>query len=193
MRPRCMRNSAMPERPSSCTAGRWPPIRAVAMPPTNSGSCSPRLASRRKRAVSSSRPSRSAGTMPRPSIILACSTPIPAASDLNKLGLMLAKAGQSEEARRLFEQAISIRRDDATAINNLGVLYTNTGRTNDAVAAFRYGIQVAPDEDILYLNLSRMWLRMGEREKARGVMRELLDRKPENAVALRALKELEVQ
>jgi tetratricopeptide (TPR) repeat protein len=111
----------------------------------------------------------------------------------NKLGLLLAKAGQSEEARRLFEQAISIRRDDATAINNLGVLYTNTGRTNDAVAAFRYGIQVAPDEDILYLNLSRMWLRMGEREKARGVMQELLDRKPESAVAMRALKELEVQ
>jgi tetratricopeptide (TPR) repeat protein len=111
----------------------------------------------------------------------------------NKLGLLLAKAGQSEEARRLFEQAISIRRDDATAINNLGVLYTNTGRINDAVAAFRYGIQVAPDEDILYLNLSRIWLRMGEREKVRGMMRELLDRKPENAVALRALKELEVQ
>jgi tetratricopeptide (TPR) repeat protein len=111
----------------------------------------------------------------------------------NKLGLMLAKAGQSEEARRLFEQAISIRRDDATAINNLGVLYTNTGRTNDAVAAFRYGIQVAPDEDILYLNLSRMWLRMGEREKARGVMRELLDHKPGHPLALQALKELEVQ
>jgi hypothetical protein len=34
---------------------------------------------------------------------------------------------------------------------------------------------------------------MGEREKARGVMRELLDRKPGNPVALRALKELEVQ
>jgi tetratricopeptide (TPR) repeat protein len=111
----------------------------------------------------------------------------------NKLGLLLAKAGQSEEARRLFEQAISIRRDDATAINNLAVLYMNTGRTNDAVAAFRYGIQVAPDEDILYLNLSRAWLRAGEREKARSVMRELLDRKPGNPVALRALKELEVQ
>jgi tetratricopeptide (TPR) repeat protein len=110
-----------------------------------------------------------------------------------KLGLLLAKAGRTEEARSMFEQAISIRRDDATAINNLAVLYMNTGRINDAIAAFRYGIQMAPDEDILYLNLSRTWVRTGEREKARGVMRELLDRKPGNPVALRALKELEVQ
>jgi len=111
----------------------------------------------------------------------------------NKLGLLLAKAGQTEEARRLFEQAIAIRRDDATAINNLGVLYTNTGRTNDAIAAFRYGLQVAPDEDILYLNFSRMWLRAGEREKARGVMREWLERKPGHPLALQALRELEAQ
>ena len=69
----------------------------------------------------------------------------------------------------------------------------NTGRTNDAIAAFRYGIQVAPDEDILYMNLSRTWLRTGDREKARGVMRELLDRKPGNRLAQQALKELEIR
>ena len=59
--------------------------------------------------------------------------PIPRSGDAaNKLGLLLAKAGQTDEARRLFEQAISIRRDDSSAINNLAVLYLNTGRTNDA-------------------------------------------------------------
>ena len=111
----------------------------------------------------------------------------------NKLGLLLAKAGQSDEARALFEKAIALRRDDASAINNLAVLYINTGKLNDAIAAFQYGIEVAPDEDILYLNLSRTWIRMGKAEKAREVMRELLARKPGNAVALRALKELEIQ
>ena len=53
--------------------------------------------------------------------------------------------------------------------------------------------QVAPDEDILYLNLSRTLLRMGEREKARDVMRQLLDHKPGSPLALGALKELEIQ
>lgn len=109
----------------------------------------------------------------------------------NKLGLLLAKNGQTDEARQLFEQAISIRRDDASAINNLAVLYLNTGKTKDAIAALRYGIQVAPDEDILYLNLARTWLRLGDREKARGVMQELLARKPGYAIAERALKELD--
>jgi tetratricopeptide (TPR) repeat protein len=117
----------------------------------------------------------------------------PSGDAANKLGLLLAKAGRTEEARRLFEQAISIRRDDSSAINNLAVLYMNTGRTSDAIAAFRYGIQVAPDEDILYLNLSRTLIRTGEREKARDVMRQLLDRKPGSPLALGALKELEIQ
>jgi tetratricopeptide (TPR) repeat protein len=111
----------------------------------------------------------------------------------NKLGLLLAKAGQTDEARALFEKAIARRRDDASAINNLAVLYMNTGKPNDAIAAFQYGIEVAPDEDILYLNLSRTWIRMGKPDKAREVMRDLLVRKPGNAVALRALKELEIQ
>jgi Flp pilus assembly protein TadD len=109
----------------------------------------------------------------------------------NRLGLLLAKAGRTDEARQWLEQAISIRRDDASAINNLAVLYMNTGKNNDAVAAFRYGIQVAPDEDILYLNLARTWLRMGEREKARDTMRQLLTRKPGLALAERALQELD--
>jgi tetratricopeptide (TPR) repeat protein len=111
----------------------------------------------------------------------------------NKLGLLLAKAGRTDDARAFFEKAIALRRDDASAINNLAVLYINTGKLNDAIAAFQYGIQVAPDEDILYLNLSRTWIRMGKPEKARDVMRDLLVRKPGSTVALRALKELEIQ
>ena len=66
----------------------------------------------------------------------------------NGLGLLLAKQDRTDEARKLFELAISVRRDDASAINNLGVLYMNTGQPNDAIAAFRYGIQVAPDATI---------------------------------------------
>jgi tetratricopeptide (TPR) repeat protein len=111
----------------------------------------------------------------------------------NGLGLLLAKQGRTEEARKLFEQAISIRRDDSSAINNLGVLYLNSGQAADAIAAFRYGIQVAPDDDTLYLNLGRTYVQLGERGKARDVMRELLARKPGNAIAERALKELDAQ
>ena len=109
----------------------------------------------------------------------------------NGLGLAMAKQGELNEARGYFEQAIAARRDYTEAINNLGVLYTQQGKINDAVAAFTYGIQVVPDEDILYLNLGRIYVKRGETEKARLTMRQLLDRKPDDATARRALQDLE--
>ncbi|MGH9582947.1 MAG: tetratricopeptide repeat protein, partial [Bryobacteraceae bacterium] len=108
----------------------------------------------------------------------------------NGLGLALAKQGQLERARQYFERAIAARRDYAEAINNLGVLYIRQGKPNDAVAAFEYGIRVAPDEDILYLNLGRTYVQMGRIAQARLIMRQLLDRKPENETARRALQDL---
>ncbi|HEY3440737.1 MAG TPA: FG-GAP-like repeat-containing protein [Paludibaculum sp.] len=111
----------------------------------------------------------------------------------NALGLLLAKQNRTAEARKLFETAIALRRDDASAINNLGVLFLNIGQTNDAVAAFQYGIREAPDDETLYLNLARVWVRTGERERAAELMRTLLARKPDSAVAQKALRELSVQ
>ena len=108
----------------------------------------------------------------------------------NGLGLTLAKQGDSAGALRYFQDAIAQRRDYSAAINNLGALYLQQGKSNDAIAAFEYGIQVAPDEDILYLNLGRVHARLGDLSKARQVMQRLLDRKPGNATATRALQEL---
>ena len=109
----------------------------------------------------------------------------------NGLGLALAKQGRPERAGELFKSAIALRRDYADAINNLGVLYIQQAKVNDAIAAFEYGIGVAPDEDILYLNLGRTYARSGNIEKAREVMRKLLDRKPGSATAQHALQELD--
>ncbi len=109
----------------------------------------------------------------------------------NGIGLALAKQGRFDEARQYFENAIALRRDFAGAINNLGVLYLQLNQAKDAIAAFTYGIREAPDEDILYLNLGRIYTRAGNFEEARRVMRQLLERKPDSAVARHALRELE--
>jgi tetratricopeptide (TPR) repeat protein len=111
----------------------------------------------------------------------------------DNLGLQFAKRGVNQEARDLFQRAISIQRDHASAINNLGVLYLKMGQVNDAVAAFRYGIEQDPDDEMLYLNLGRIYIQSGEREKARGLMQQLLDRKPANQTAQRALRELDTR
>ncbi|MDQ1471381.1 MAG: hypothetical protein QOJ99_2861, partial [Bryobacterales bacterium] len=65
------------------------------------------------------------------------------------------------------------------------------GQANNSVAAFRYGIQVDPDDDQLYLNLARIYVTIGEREQARALLNQLMDRKPGNAVAAKALSKLE--
>ena len=112
---------------------------------------------------------------------------------LTQLGLLAAQASRDAEARDYFKKAISIRRDYAGAINNLGVLYTKMGQRNDAIAAFEYGIKEAPDEEILYLNLGRLYANERNWEGAARAMRRLLERKPGNAVALKALHDLEAR
>jgi tetratricopeptide (TPR) repeat protein len=116
--------------------------------------------------------------------------PPQSSSAADSLGVRFADKGLFPEARDLFERAISIQRDNTSAINNLGVLYIKMGQVSDAVAAFRYGIRTAPDDDMLYLNLGRVYIQNGERDKARALMTEWLDRNPSNPAAQRAMREL---
>ncbi len=108
----------------------------------------------------------------------------------NQLGLLLARQNRLDEASQSFQQAIAAQRNHASAINNLGVLYMQMQKTDDAVAAFRYGIEVAPDDEMLYMNLARVYARAGDRTRAREILRQLLSRKPNSTVALKALREL---
>jgi Tfp pilus assembly protein PilF len=108
----------------------------------------------------------------------------------NGLGLALAKRGHASEARKYLEQAIQLQPDYSDAINNLGVLFTLQGQITDAIAAFQYGIRVAPNEDILYLNLGRAYIKAGKVDRARELMQQLLDRKPDSELAKKALHDL---
>jgi tetratricopeptide (TPR) repeat protein len=109
----------------------------------------------------------------------------------NELGLIAANRDDYTAARNWFQRAISAKRDHAGAINNLGVLYAKTGQMNDAIAAFQYGLEVSPDDETLYLNLGRLYVTAGKTEQAREVITRLLDRKPGNAIATKALADLE--
>ncbi len=109
----------------------------------------------------------------------------------DSLGQRFAEKALYPEARGLFQRAISLQRNYAPALNDLGVLYLKMGQPNDAIAAFRYGIHEAPEEDMLYLNLARVYIQSGERDKARQVVMEWLDRKPGNKNAERALREVD--
>jgi tetratricopeptide (TPR) repeat protein len=115
------------------------------------------------------------------------------ADAMNQLGLLAAGSNDLAGARKWFQQAIEAQQDHPGAINNLGVLYAKLGQPNDSIAAFRYGIKVNPDDDELYLNLARIYVTMGQRDKARAVLTELMERKPGNVIATKALGELEAR
>lgn len=113
------------------------------------------------------------------------------AAAANQMGELKARQKQEAEARHWFQQAIAARRDYTPAINNLGALYRRIGQPDDAIAAFRYGMEVAPEEEASYLNLAGLYSGQGNRESARAVMENLLQRQPGNATARQALRELE--
>jgi tetratricopeptide (TPR) repeat protein len=115
------------------------------------------------------------------------------ADAMNQLGLLAANANDLPGARRWFQQAIEAQPDHPGAINNLAVLYAKMGQPNDSIAAFRYGIRMNPDDDEIYLNLARIYVTMGQREQARAVLNQLMEQKPGNPTATKALRELEAR
>jgi Flp pilus assembly protein TadD len=76
-------------------------------------------------------------------------------------------------------------------LNNLGILYLRTRRPDEAIETFEQCIRAAPAYDQAYLNLSRVYAIRGEREKAKAILQELLQRQPEHTQAKQALAELE--
>jgi tetratricopeptide (TPR) repeat protein len=111
----------------------------------------------------------------------------------DNLGQRFAEKSLYVEARSLFQRAILVQRNYAPALNDLAVLYLKMGQPADAIAAWRYAIRQAPDEDMLYLNLGRVYMQAGDRDKARGVIMEWLERKPGNETAQRALREVDAR
>jgi tetratricopeptide (TPR) repeat protein len=59
------------------------------------------------------------------------------------------------------------------------------------VASFEECIRVAPAFDQAYLNLARVYALEGARDKARGILVDLLKQHPDHAQARQALDQLE--
>ena len=109
----------------------------------------------------------------------------------NELGLLAAQSNERDAARDWFHRAIEAVPGHAEATNNLGVFYAQIRQYADSVAAFRYGIGHNPGNEALHLNLARVYMMIGQREEARGVLQELLERRPDSTMARKLLGELE--
>jgi tetratricopeptide (TPR) repeat protein/peroxiredoxin len=106
------------------------------------------------------------------------------------LGMLYARQNQPDRAEQYLGQAATLNPDYADAINNLGVLLVRERRLPEAEEKFEACIRVAPDFDQAYLNLARLYMILDDTEKAKAVLRALLQRQPENQGARQELDEL---
>ena len=106
------------------------------------------------------------------------------------LGSYYFDHGRTKEAIQCYRKALQIRPKYEDALNNLGVLYLVTQRHEQAVASFEQCIRVAPGFDQAYLNLARVYALEGARDKARGVLLDLLKQHPDHAPAKQMLDQL---
>jgi len=107
------------------------------------------------------------------------------------LGMVYAQQNDMEHASEYLQRAIEERPAYPEALNNLGILYLRTRRPAEAIQNFEQSIRVAPAYDQAYLNLARVYAIQGDREKAKTVLRALLEQQPDHAQAKAELKQLE--
>jgi tetratricopeptide (TPR) repeat protein len=106
------------------------------------------------------------------------------------LGMVYAQTNDNQRAYDYLQRALTARPDYPEALNNLAVLYLHMARRDDAVKSFEECMRIAPEFDQAYLNLARVYALEGDRERAREVLRALLSRHPDHAVAKKALADL---
>jgi tetratricopeptide (TPR) repeat protein len=89
-------------------------------------------------------------------ILGAVGRPDEAAQARAKLGALLLKRGNLDEAISLFQQLVSARPEDARAHNNLGAALFFKGRLDAAVEHFRDALQVDPNFGEARRNLDKV-------------------------------------
>jgi Flp pilus assembly protein TadD len=107
------------------------------------------------------------------------------------LGMLYAQQDQMQRASEYLQRAIGLRPDYPEALNNLGVLFVRGQDYTKAEEQFKAGIRVAPNFDQSYLNLARLYMMQNNKEKAKGILLELLSMQPGNASAKQALEMLQ--
>ncbi len=106
------------------------------------------------------------------------------------LGMVFAEQSDVVRAEQYLRRALELRPGYADALNNLGVLLVRTDRRAESERAFSSCIASSPEYDQCYLNLAKLDVAEGEPEKAKTVLRRLLSRHPDHALAQRMLSEL---
>ncbi len=95
--------------------------------------------------------------------------------------------GKPAEAREAADQALELNPTDYNVQRNYGYVAEYTGDLESAVQAYERARQLAPMQSYIVFNLADLYIRQGDYDTAVRLLRDVLDRNPENAEAYAAL------
>ncbi|MCH8485639.1 MAG: tetratricopeptide repeat protein [Candidatus Cyclonatronum sp.] len=93
---------------------------------------------------------------------------------VNQLGVLLAKTGDTEKAREVFERGLEIFPASPQINNNLGNLYFEARNFIKAAEHYRKSAEANSNNANVYVNLARALLQAGQTEPSRDAMRQAL-------------------
>ena len=105
----------------------------------------------------------------------------------NRLGILLADAGDTNSAIGSFAAAVEIDPTHGRAWNNLGNALLGVGRTAAALVALRRAVQVGPDNAIAWSNLGLVQRELGDQPAALASFGRALALAPDHRSALIAM------
>ena len=102
----------------------------------------------------------------------------------NNLGNALGRSARLAEAVSAYRQALELEPDSASVCNNIGLALMDLGRTQEALSYFDRAIRLSPRGfDAPRINLASLLMETGEHARARGVVDEALELKPDLVAA----------
>jgi Flp pilus assembly protein TadD/peroxiredoxin len=111
----------------------------------------------------------------------------PGASTLYRLGTLLARSGDTAQARAAFERALVLQPDLAEANNDLGALLAQGGDLEAAISRFRAALASTPEYPDALNNLGYALLLTGRDDEARALYERALALQPDFPEALNNL------
>ena len=109
-----------------------------------------------------------------------------------EFGNLLSRLGESAEAVRCYQNAVSLRPTFAEAFNNLGVCRNSVGDYDAAIANYRRALAIKPDYAMAYNNLGNTLMVQGKLDEAAEAFQQTIELLPEYAAAYYNLANLRV-
>lgn len=118
---------------------------------------------------------------------LQASSPLTLPDAWNNLGLLAARAGQSDEAIQLFQQSLKLNPDHLVALENLGNVYRQQKQWEDARTTLERAVAVGPNDAEANYSLGMVYAQLNDSDRARDYLERSLKLRPGYPEALNNL------